>query len=85
MAIALETINAVSRDVIREHGRGLELVGVTKMGKDSERVEILVTIGGCHQEPCRFVIDVSRVDDEVFEREFRAKLNDAVVKHAASQ
>ena len=81
MAIDLNTITALSREVVRQHGGGFDVVTVTT-GGDSERVEILVTIKGCHSDPCRFMVNVSRADSDEFDREFRTKLIDAMQKHA---
>ena len=82
MSVSLPEITAMSREVVLQHGRGLDVVSVTT-GGDSERVEVTVDIGGCHSEPCRFVVNVSRHDPEQFDREFRAKLDQALQKHAA--
>ena len=83
MSVNLDDITTLSRQVALERGRGLSVVAVTKVGDDSDRVEVLVTIGGCHEEPCRFVVNVSRVDGEDFRRDFRAKLTEALDRHAA--
>ena len=82
MSVNLQEITVLSREVVSEHGGGLDVVAVTT-GGDSERVEITVDIGGCHHEPCRFVVNVSRADAEQFDREFRSRLTDALQKHAA--
>ena len=82
MSVSLPEITAMSREVVLQHGRGLDVVSVTT-GGDSERVEVMVDIGGCHSEPCRFVVNVSRADAAQFEREFRSKLDQALQKHAA--
>lgn len=83
MSVSLPEITALSREVVQEHGRGrpLDVVSVTT-GGDNERVEVTVDIGGCHQDPCRFVVNVSRADAQQFEKEFRAKLSEALQKHA---
>ncbi len=84
MAIDLETITALSREVASQHRQGLDVVTVTTTGGDSQRAEILVTIIGCHSAPCRFMVNVSRADSQEFDREFRIKLNEAMQKHAAA-
>ncbi len=81
MAIDVDTITALSREVIRQHGRALDVVTVTTTGGDSQRVEILVTVTGCHKDSCRFMVNVSRAGSDEFAREFRTKLNDALLKH----
>ncbi len=80
MSVSLPELSALSREVVLEHGRGLEVVSVTTSG-DNERVEVTVDIGGCHQEPCRFVVNVSRADAQQFDREFRSQLSEALHKH----
>ena len=81
MSVSLPELNALSREVVLEHGRGLEVVSLTT-GGDNERVEVTVDIGGCHEEPCRFVVNVSRADVKKFDREFRSQLSEALHKHA---
>ena len=81
MSVSLPEITALSREVVQQHGQELDVVSVTT-GGDNERVEVTVDIGGCHQDPCRFVVNVSRADAQQFEREFRSKLTEALQKHA---
>ena len=80
MSVSLPELTALSRDVVSEHGRGLDVVAVTTDG-DSERVEVTVDIGGCHEGPCRFIVNVSRADAVQFDREFRSQLSAALHKH----
>ena len=82
MSVNLESASTISRAVVREHGRGLTVVSVASTEGGSDRAEVLVTIGGCHQDLCRFIVNVTRTDTREFEREFREKLNDALRKHA---
>lgn len=84
MSVSLPELNALSREVVLEHGRGLEVVSLTT-GGDNERVEVTVDIGGCHEEPCRFVVNVSRADAQQFDREFRSQLSEALHKHAREE
>ena len=81
MSVSLRALTALSREVVQHHGRQLDVVSVTT-GGDNERVEVTVDIGGCHLDPCRFVVNVSRADAQQFEKEFRAKLTEALLKHA---
>jgi hypothetical protein len=81
MSVSLPELSALSREVVSQQGRDLDVVAVTTSG-DNERVEVTVDIGGCHKEPCRFVVNVSRADAQQFDREFRSKLSEALQKHA---
>ena len=83
MPVGLDTVADISRAVALEHGRGLSIDAVTTTEGTSDRAEVLVTISGCHNKPCRFLINVTRWDGEEFEREFRAKLGDALRQHAS--
>jgi hypothetical protein len=81
MGVHLDRVTAISRSVALEHGRGLEVSGVTFSDGSSERVEVIVTIDGCHTGSCRFAVNVTRADGDEFERDFRAKLGDALRRH----
>jgi hypothetical protein len=81
MPVDLDTLAALSRAVVNEQRPGLDVVTVTTTEGGIARAEVLVTIAGCHTEPCRFLINVSRADDAQFEREFRSKLREALRKH----
>ena len=84
MSVSLPELNALSREVVLQQGKALEVVSVTTSG-DNERVEVTVDVGGCHQEPCRFVVNVSRADAQQFDREFRAQLSEALQTHCSAQ
>jgi hypothetical protein len=83
MGVALPDIAALSRTVVHEHGSGMNVVAVTATEGATDRVEVMVTIGGCHRDPCQFIVNVTRTDRREFEREFRGKLTDALHKHAS--
>lgn len=84
MGVSLEQVTAISRSVVLEHRSGLEVSGVTFSDGGTDRVEIIVTIDGCHDGSCRFVVNVTRSGGQDFEREFRAKLSAALLKHTAN-
>lgn len=81
MAVTLETLTELSREVVHEQASQLEVVAVTTEG-DTARAEVLVTIHGCHRDPCLIVVNVTRADGDEFARDFRAKLRDAMRKHS---
>lgn len=80
MSVSLAEVTALSREVVLQHGGGLDVLAVTT-GGDHGRVEVMVDVGGCHREPCRFVVNISRADAKQFDREFRVKLSEALQKH----
>jgi hypothetical protein len=81
MTLSVDDIYGISHSVVREHSRALNVVGVTSTDGGSDRVELLITIEGCHTQPCRFVINVSRAHADEFERQLRAKLHAALNAH----
>jgi hypothetical protein len=81
MSVTIHELSAISRTVALEHGRALQVSGVTLSDGGNDRVEVIVSINGCHDGECRFVVNVTRADGDAFEREFRSKLHDAIRKH----
>ena len=81
MSLSLDQVAAISRGVALEHGRALQIAGVTLTSGGSERVEVLVTITGCHRDPCRIMINISRADEAELARQLRAKLQHAMREH----
>jgi hypothetical protein len=82
MPLALEEITAISLDVIRRHPPPLDFVGVMAFEGGSGRVEVMVTVRGCHEEPCRLLLNLSRGTREALEAELREKLQMLLREHA---
>lgn len=60
---------------------GVELIGVLSTDAAAERNVLLVTIPGCHNEPCRIVKNLTRGDAAAFEDDLREKLRHALMSH----
>jgi hypothetical protein len=82
MSLNLDEITLISRDIALQHGRGLTVAAVAATDGGSDRVEVMVTIEGCHQGACRFVVNVSRANQAEFNDEFKQKLSESLSKHA---
>ena len=82
--LTMETVGAISREIAANHDARLQVMGVTPTSGDGGRVELLVTIRGCHQEPCVLMLNVTRQGQAAFERELREKLTDAFVAHTST-
>jgi hypothetical protein len=50
MPLNLDAAAQISRAVAREHDPVLHAAGVTSTEGGSDRIELLITIEGCHQE-----------------------------------
>jgi hypothetical protein len=81
MPLTADAITEISRSVAAEHSSNLKVLGVASSEGGSDRVELLITITGCHQEPCRFLINVPRTGAAELEAELRIKLRDALRNH----
>jgi len=80
--LSIDTVNALSRDVAAEYDPRLEVIGVASTAGESSRVEVFVTVRGCHQEPCVLMVNLTRQGHEAFERDLRDKLHRALVAHS---
>jgi hypothetical protein len=80
MTVTLDAVTQISNQVSAEQG-GLTIDAVTFSDGGRGRVEVLVGIDGCHSGQCRLSVNVTRADGAEFEREFRTKLNAALIKH----
>jgi len=82
MPLAHDEIAAISGDVIRRYPSGpFEFVGVMASEGGSGRVEVMVTIKGCHNEPCRLLLNLSRANRAALEDELRRKLHEQLRSH----
>jgi hypothetical protein len=79
--LAHEEIVAISRDVLRRYSPALEFVGVMASEGGSGRVEIMVIVNGCHAEPCRLLLNLSRTDRGTLETELRRTLQKELQSH----
>jgi hypothetical protein len=74
----------LGRIVARQHSRALDIVSVATSEGGSERTEVILAVSGCHAEPCRFVLNVSRVNSVEFHHDFTRQLSEALDKHKAA-
>jgi len=81
LALNLDTVTAISRVVTADHDPPLEVVGVASSDGGSDRVELLVTVVGCHQEPCVLMLNLTRTETSQFEHELKAKLREKLADH----
>jgi len=81
VTLDLDTITAISRAIAAAHDPSLEVIGVASSDGGSDRVELLVTIVGCHQEPCILMLNLTRTETSQFERELRLKLRKKLADH----
>jgi len=79
--LSIDTVTELSREVAAEYDSRLEVIGVTSTAGESSRVEVFVTVRGCHQEPCVVMVNLTRQGHEAFERDLREQLRRALTVH----
>ena len=79
--LSIDTVTALSRDVAAEYDSRLEVIGVTSTAGESSRVEVFVTVRGCHREPCVLMVNLTRQGHQAFERDLRETLRRALTAH----
>ena len=84
MTLNLELVTLISRQVARNLDERIDVVSVASTDGGSERVELLLTLANCHQEPCVIMVNVPRSDISSLERELRQKLHEALTAHRAA-
>lgn len=80
-SLTIDTITRISRQIAADYDPRLHVIGVASTDGESGRVELLVTIRGCHEEPCVIMLNVTRLGRESFERDLREKFGDALAAH----
>ena len=79
--MSLPDVTRVSREIAADYDPRLQVIGVASTSGESGRVELLLTIQGCHREPCVIMLNVTRVGHAAFEHELRAKFFQALQLH----
>jgi len=82
--LTIKTVTALSTAIAAKYDSRLRVVGVASTDRENERVELLVTIRGCHREPCMVMLNVTRRGEDAFAEDLREKFHDALVSHVRS-
>jgi len=76
MPVSLDLVVAISRAVAAEEGLNVQLITVASTSAEAHRVELLVTLMRIPFEPRRVLLNLSRKEPAIFERQLRAKLHE---------
>lgn len=60
MSLSASDVTRIANDAVRATSTELQVVGVTLGGSDSDYVEVLINIHGCHSGPCRIQVGAFR-------------------------
>ena len=81
LTLTADELTTIIHDVAQGQGRTLHVHSVAATDGGSGRAEILVTVDGCHEGPCRLLLNVTRESTSEFAAEFRTKLASALERH----
>jgi hypothetical protein len=81
MALTLLELTQIADAVTRRQDAALSVVRVASTDVESGRVELLVTVSGCHEEPCTFLLNLSRDERRRFEEELKTGLRAELERH----
>jgi len=84
MTVPIAELLKRSREVAREYDNGLTVEGITSADGGTGRAELLVTISGCHRDPCVVLLNLDRTDEATVESQLRAKLLGALANHRSA-
>ena len=77
MGLAPEEITVIARAVLAQSHPSVFLTGVSASEGGSNRVELLISLEGCHPK----LLNFDRVDRQRFEEDFRLQLRNALDEH----
>ena len=83
VGLTLDDVERIAADVARAMRPTLDVVGVT--GSEEAYAEVLLTIRGCQEEPCRVLLGVNRESSESDCRhDIEARLRQHLIEHRES-
>lgn len=81
--LSIKAVTELGTAIAAAYDARLNVVGVASTDRENGRVELLVTIRGCHREPCMIMLNVTRRGEDAFAEDLREKFHDALVSHVA--
>ena len=81
MSLPSHEVAAIAESVISSLHDEVRILGISSSEGGSDRVELLITIHGCHDDPCRILVNLNRANSVQFEQDLRAKLHEALLEH----
>jgi len=79
MALTLNDVRRIARDEAEREHSNLEVIGaVPAEGESTRYTELVLTVRGCDQKPCRLIVGLNR---EATEAELRASVRGRLREH----
>ena len=74
MPVSLDVVNRIAAAVAAEQSAQVDAITIASGDAESGRVELLVALKSCPDEPCRILLNIDRKEPEALEQELRSKL-----------
>ena len=81
MSLSLPDLTRIAETVAADHDPGLTIVGIASSDSETGRVELLVTVAGCHEHPCTLLVNLPRHEPGEFAAELQRSLRGALDVH----
>lgn len=81
MTLKVGSLRALSRSIVERQGLRVEDVQIMSAEGGTDRFELLITIAGCHRDPCSLLLNLTRTDQGDLEQELATKLRAALAAH----
>ena len=81
MSLTIDEVTVLSRRVAAEFDARLEVVAVVANDGEAGRTELLITIEGCHREPCSLMLNLPRGGRAEMEQALRTQLTETMHRH----
>jgi hypothetical protein len=75
-----DQVTEVARGIAQDFGSSVDVTSVVAGDGGSDHVELLLTVSGCHPEPCMVVVNIPRESSEL-DAELVATIQAALAAH----
>jgi hypothetical protein len=79
--LSVPQVMTISRSVVSEMNPDNAVIGAVSASRGSGRIELLVHLAGCHDDPEVVMLNLTRSDWHRFEVDLRSQLREAVRGH----
>ena len=78
--LSVDEVMEVARGIAQDFANSVDVATVVAGDGGSDHVELLLTVSGCHREPCMVVVNIPRESSEL-DAELSATIRAALAAH----
>ena len=80
--VTLDLVTQAAKEAVQQHNFPVSVIGAVRTDGESDYVEVLLRVKGCHTDPCQLQIGVFRRGD--FD-DVRAQIADQIRRHLSAR